>query len=361
MGASNYNMQCLNSPNREEVDAAHTKGEWLDIGVLSLRNYMYMGRRKVWLWLLLAFSSLPLHLLFNSAVFATLQTNDYLVVVVTQDFRQDYGIDCHLPTGLEYPDVICKIYATAQDSVAAAANLTRLNPSDCVDHYSNYLQTQLSNMIAVSNNTLIVSDELNSTTLLSAYTNYAVTDTWNPMRWTCSDDHKGTCNLEAARQNTTAVIQEPSPRKWIIHGGYLIDHCLTSSVTETCKLKMSLPIIITVVICNASKLIAIIVTLLTLKGDILITLGDAIASFLTNPDSTTKGGCLAMKIDLERSFFRPRRYFQGNHTGKNEPYQFLQLFCFRVETAWKSVPDFEVSLRWYQAPSNKRWLICVIL
>lgn len=38
LGASNYSMQCLSSPTRSEVDEAHRKHQWLDIGVPSVRN-----------------------------------------------------------------------------------------------------------------------------------------------------------------------------------------------------------------------------------------------------------------------------------------------------------------------------------
>jgi hypothetical protein len=36
LGASNYTMQVLSSPTRNDIDNAHTKRKWLDIGVLSI-------------------------------------------------------------------------------------------------------------------------------------------------------------------------------------------------------------------------------------------------------------------------------------------------------------------------------------
>ena len=63
LGASNYCMQCLSAPTRLEVDAAHRKGSWLDIGIPSTSNLKRISRQKVFIWLLLALSSLPLHLL----------------------------------------------------------------------------------------------------------------------------------------------------------------------------------------------------------------------------------------------------------------------------------------------------------
>ena len=61
--ASNYCMQMLCAPTREDVDRAHMRGQYMDIGVLSLRNLRRIPRRRAVLWVLLALSSLPLHLL----------------------------------------------------------------------------------------------------------------------------------------------------------------------------------------------------------------------------------------------------------------------------------------------------------
>jgi hypothetical protein len=65
LAGSNYCMQCLVAPTREEVDRAHRHSPpmWLDIGLPSIRNLKFIDWRRTILWLLLALSSLPLHLL----------------------------------------------------------------------------------------------------------------------------------------------------------------------------------------------------------------------------------------------------------------------------------------------------------
>lgn len=63
LSASNYTMQVLNSPTRHDIDKAHVKGKWFDIGLLSLRNMRRIPRKRAILCLLLALSSTPLHLL----------------------------------------------------------------------------------------------------------------------------------------------------------------------------------------------------------------------------------------------------------------------------------------------------------
>ena len=61
LSASNYCMQCLSSPTRQEVNVAHANKTFLHIGVPSLHNLRRLSRDRVALWVLLAFSSLPLH------------------------------------------------------------------------------------------------------------------------------------------------------------------------------------------------------------------------------------------------------------------------------------------------------------
>jgi len=63
LGASNYAMQCLSAPTRQDVDKAHALRTYLNIGVMSPTNLTGIGSKRVCLWLLLFASSFPLHLL----------------------------------------------------------------------------------------------------------------------------------------------------------------------------------------------------------------------------------------------------------------------------------------------------------
>lgn len=56
-------MQCLSAPTRKEVDEAHAKGKWLDIGVPSVRNLTSIPKLRLGMWVGLGLTSLPLHLM----------------------------------------------------------------------------------------------------------------------------------------------------------------------------------------------------------------------------------------------------------------------------------------------------------
>jgi hypothetical protein len=63
LAASNYCMQSLVAPTREEVDACHGRGKWLDIGTASIRNICSIEKRRIVLWLALMITATPFHLL----------------------------------------------------------------------------------------------------------------------------------------------------------------------------------------------------------------------------------------------------------------------------------------------------------
>lgn len=88
LGASNYTMQCLGSPSRTEIDEAHKKGSWLDVGVPSMGNLWKTATYRKILWWGLAVSTIPLHLLWNSAVFTSLSSYEYKAWVVPRDYPE---------------------------------------------------------------------------------------------------------------------------------------------------------------------------------------------------------------------------------------------------------------------------------
>ena len=92
LSASNYTMQVLNAPTRLECDKAHARGGWMDIGITSLHNISRITWPRRVLWLLLGVSSIPIHLLYNSAVFKTVDSNAYLIILATPLYLQSDAV-----------------------------------------------------------------------------------------------------------------------------------------------------------------------------------------------------------------------------------------------------------------------------
>ena len=63
LSGSNYTQQCLAAPTRSEIDAAHSRRQWMDIGVPSVRNLFRIKAERMFLWITIGITSIPLHLL----------------------------------------------------------------------------------------------------------------------------------------------------------------------------------------------------------------------------------------------------------------------------------------------------------
>ena len=91
---------------------------------------------------------------------------------------------------------------------------------------------------------------------------------------------------------------------------YNVTSCCAKTTTNSpCKLVFDAHIIVIVIICNAIKALCMFLVVLKADDYPLVTLGDAIASFLEHPDPTTKGMCLVSKQDvLAKAFENPLRF-----------------------------------------------------
>ena len=98
-------MQRLSAPTRKEVDKAHQKHTWVDIGVPSLRNLFFVSRWRTIGWFILAASSLPLHLLYNSTIIAQTHAVAYNAHVVDPAFISGAPFDASMMVteGSPYP------------------------------------------------------------------------------------------------------------------------------------------------------------------------------------------------------------------------------------------------------------------
>lgn len=63
LSASNFCMQVQSAPTRADIDLAHQKGTWLDIGLHSPRNFLYIRGWKRISWVILGITSLPINML----------------------------------------------------------------------------------------------------------------------------------------------------------------------------------------------------------------------------------------------------------------------------------------------------------
>ncbi|KAE8395465.1 hypothetical protein BDV23DRAFT_194168 [Aspergillus alliaceus] len=355
VGASNYNMQCLTAPTRAQVDQAHAKHRWLDIGVHSIRNLSFIGWPKAGLWLVLLLSTLPLHLLWNSAVVMTTTFNEYSGLVVTRDFVDSHrgiGLDCSDQAMEKYRStdlssyVTCWLFDQAQNN---RSSLAQMDPRECISAYEAGLEGRSFNMLAVTkqskglNQSRIFPPPGNTTLPVLAYFHpldypdqiehwcsglchswgegsdsekYCWDTDWdsasvpfacqyhkvNGTGWrpnALSQTYSWMCHPDAILYNQcSGSAAAKNATNWtILPEHYEIDHCLVADAIHTCQLLYSPVILYIAIACNAIKFGSIILSLLILRQPTLATIGDALDSFLRAPDMASKGRCLMSKLD----------------------------------------------------------------
>ncbi|KAF7167150.1 hypothetical protein CNMCM5623_000557 [Aspergillus felis] len=326
-------MQCLGSPTRREVDSAHSKQRWLSIGTPTVRNIFFISKYKSLLWLVLGASSFPLHMFWNSTVFETKSTNDYLAVTVTEDFLQ--GSQWAIPSkshnvNEEYADADAKaahyhniIQDLQQEAIAtksgnSSSGLEFLDVEDCLRAYD---QDKVSDrqhvLLVVDNNaTATLAAEVDTPTnssVLAIYYNVFFTTGAPLFLWMCNSSTNNLDVMNGREWSCASDLLKDGVNNWIpggagTNGAVLgsqrdapVRYCYSQRTPEQCKINIVPLFLIVVIICNAIKIASFLYTLrITKKDQPLCTTGDAIQSFLKRPDPYTQSRCLVAKYDYEK-------------------------------------------------------------
>ena len=157
----------------------------------------------------------------------------------------------------------------------------------------------------------------------------------SPSNWICSDDfdpHSSDC-CDPSEPATNLTNGLPWWVKLKTVGEVEIAGCKSEMTNEKCKVQFSLDIMIVVICCNLVKACGMIIAVFRSREPTLVTLGDAVDSFLRVPDPTTLGVCFA-----DRQFIKQ----EWRHGWKTGPRQWKQ----------KGVQ------RWWTSVSKKRWITC---
>ncbi|KAJ5151786.1 hypothetical protein N7492_010081 [Penicillium capsulatum] len=280
---SNFSMQCLGSPTRKEVDAAHSKNYWLSIGTPTIRNLRFVSKSRSALWLILRVSSFPLHMIWNSTVFETQASYDYLAIVATENFAR--GGNWTLRSPSESADAI--LYSLQAE--AMRSKLRRLEVRECIEKYhTDFLSDRQHVLLIVDNSTSAANESTSS--VGSIFVSKHSTQDYYPLEalygWICDirsysigqqclSDHFNYDNW------TPGTSLSSLPPSW--ETKYPVRYCLSREADEKCKI--------------ASFVCALGITK---ENPPLCTTGDAIQSFLTKPDVHTRNRCLASKEDYDR-------------------------------------------------------------
>ncbi|MCJ1473578.1 hypothetical protein MMC13_002229 [Lambiella insularis] len=350
LAASNYTMQCLMAPTRRQLDKAHAKGSYLAVGVGGFRNMRSISWYRLTLFSLLIISSLPLHLMYNSAVFETLTARNYSVFVVSESFLQGGTYNESLPSyvwegpedGLDgYNGWVVDLFgpmvgqSPLVDLWTNITDLERLSPSDCLAAYTTEFVTNRGSLLAITNSSFVSSARNDSVygwyqmEFAMITVDAAPND---PLAWICG----GIEGYNAVNSTCSMTMAQGTASNWTVFN-QTIEYCLSQPKDGQCTLEFSRVLMIVVITANAVKIICMVLALWDFSEEHpLVTIGDAAASFLACPDPTTKSLCM--------STFEGPIQVTGKHT---------------IDRSAK--PFSRHRSLWFRAPRALRWTMTFLL
>lgn len=341
LASSNFFMQVLNAPSRDEVIKAHEKGTWLNIGIPSIRNAFQVSRFKTRSWFVFFLSSIPLHLLLNSTVFQTdNRGSNYQLTIATEAFThggafRGPGASLVIPDGREaflntsatyspatvledYLDPNSSISVNISSTAANSASWDRLTAFQCKTEYAQChgLRGYRDVVVVIDPQDVWTRQSLWNS---SAYPYEAVMDQALPGGIPNNLWYSAQCAMQASIQNSVFQCSNgcASALNYTLHdkeeswnmnvtgllGGnstYLrqnpmilsVSYCLVERLEHECRLGLSVPLLLAVTVCAAIKLLQCLAVLKYLDyRQSLVTLGDAIDAFIRDPDPHTFGHC----------------------------------------------------------------------
>jgi hypothetical protein len=369
LSSSNYVQQVLCAVTREEVDAAHAgkrRSKWADIGVPSMFNICLIDRRRVLLWYLLMFSSLPLHLFYNSAVFSSTVTMAFPIVSVNEAFieaaransdSRENAIDAS--DYAQHNDTLYIEQMSLRSGTTTEISLTNGHYPRWVNGSDDYLRTRFGtgafselttrecmdaysqNFITARGGLFVVLDIPDNASNSTNTTTPAVFDraaSWTGSQfcegdrfaWVCDQTGKNACGGSVRAKNKPyeemegqtscdqqydALVSKNATSWRPMVDDYPVKKCYSEVVDEQCKLQASIHLMSVVLFLNFAKAVIMWLAIKWMRGFPLLTLGDAVASFLDRPDEGTKDMCLVTRKEATHEMVwlgkvseRPRVY-----------------------------------------------------
>lgn len=208
-----------------------------------------------------------------------------------------------------------------EGSLIQVQNLTS---HECIEAYDrNFVDTRGPVVLITKDGTSSANDTFISMKTISGYRSSSTAQSW-----ICEDDQ--TCGMSTA---------ELTSDEWTV-SNHTIDHCVSMEVPPRCRLQMSMHVLVAVIICNAIKFLVMISTLL-FSEPTLVTMGDAIASFLNTPDPQSKNQEFIGRHDLLHST--------------------APALCFGMRAASPGRHPLSAKQRWSAAVTNDRWIVTLSL
>ena len=273
-------------------------------------------------------------------MFTSLAANGFLVSVVTKDHFEP-GAYSNITEAIPEWDVYgvpgSELFSSALEGYnERTSSYEDLSPSECTKLYNTDYMPSHRNLFLITKHG---SNAAHNNTLLDMIN--VMNAGISPSSWMCAyylvdnartfQDYGFSCNPNKLTSNVARGL--PWLVKLTTGEEVEIGGCKSERTAEICKVLVSLKIMYIVISCNLVKACCMVVAVVRSREPTLVTLGDAIESFLTVPDPTTIGICFADRRFIDQEWRRARR------TGPRQ---------------WKQ----KGVQRWWTSVSKTRWITC---
>lgn len=218
---------------------------------------------------------------FNSAIFVSLTANEYTVAAVSEDFVNGANWTLANPDPFHQP-----IISQMQQNISS---YEKLDLATCIKEYGvDYLSNRRHVLAVVSGH---FADPL------LGFLDWDYDGSLNS--WVCGTSQGPNSSLETISiDNFDCSIPVALGNDTWLMADQPVEYCLSQKVLDRCRLQFAIPIMVVVLVCNAVKLICMIITLWKFNEPTFVTLGDALSGLLEDPDRHTTGMCTATKQDF---------------------------------------------------------------
>nr|RBQ95898.1 hypothetical protein FVER53263_08437 [Fusarium verticillioides] len=332
LGSSNFFMQVLVAPTRQDVDRAHAAKRWVEIGVHSIHNFRFISKRRIFLWALFSLTSIPLHLVFNGSVLESKATNGFLAIMVSEDFLDGARYILPSVTTTSNYTYLVNGESTPNRTIKSIKNSLneesweRLEFQDCMRRYNDLEALMLNHrhvVMVMSNQNNTPSSQWTRENVVKVNNDWddfnATNSLWFAGRYNRLRDSRGLITNSTHNNTVPGYYMQLNPDTGVIHMNETeykpafqtmkVDYCLSERFDAPCRLSIANPLLLIVCIMCITKCLLCAYTLKVRSWsteDPLMTVGDAISSFIAKPDTCTQGMCtldaedLHMKLDPDR-------------------------------------------------------------
>lgn len=310
---------------------------------------------------------------YNSVIFSTTTANEYFAMAVPSNFQ-----DLSIPTASGNNSVMNQVLNNMTER-ARNGQLTQQNQQDCIGTYSQRLVSSSSNVLVVVKNT---SDEIPLASYEPITTpSFGNTTTQNfTSAWLCGDTDLGlSCDtnwlaMNPERWNLTAQTSQNKGSP------LFVDHCLVQETDAQCTIQFipcklhyqqlmigltSTAVMIIVILCNLIKIGCFVAAICVRDFRPVVTLGDALATFLHRPDSNTDdlGPLSAVDVRDAETRAQVEKITHRSHASEESSNErgILKSMHPIDMLPLRFGPWVAHSKRWFAGASGLRWFLTYVL